>query len=802
MQQSFDELPPGAEIISPAADAAAEEDGLPPGAEIIRAPDEPGLIESGLEMVTSAGKAVASIFPDSSKMEPQDRNLPEIGSQPFLFGEGPGSSQLTPKQSSQIGAGMFLTTDEGKQAQIIQNAVPGTEVRRDKFNNVLVKFPKGSEFEFLNKPGVSPQDFLQGIGQVATFLPAAALTSGFKTVLGKLAGAFGANAGLSAGQDIGADALAGKGVNPGAINVKKAAVVGLFGTAGEAGGLALARFLRTDVARRFLGQGVTDDQVREIVRAAGLDAENISPQMMEAVRTVAREVSPDELGSIMRGLGFQDDATRATVQGEVLANQFDVPLSRGQSTGNFAQIAREEAMRSDALGEGAGRVMRAFDQEVQAPRLQSAAEDVATRQLPEGAPVPSSTQEAAGVVGEGIRGRSREARQAVSESFEALQDATTASPVTFSGEGFLQFGARAVGRIVEEGFETAANVAPVVHRAISEIEKIAKLVTTPAQRSGPGFLSGASGSPAQQAFNPRTFTQMRTLRRQLTRWRESVRNTDPSQAAALRMIKEDLDDFIFNAADNGLMSGDPAVLRLMREANQGRSQLRELFERSGRFDDIGPLMERITRGGATNVEIGNWLIGAGKVGQSGRAVRFVGRARRVFGEESAEFGSIRAGAVRQLMFANRGGGDVLLGPQAIARNLDDYLRGPGREYSRELHTAEQIAELIHFRELVGRLIPPGRATNPSGTAGAVSRMIQESFSRLAGLVGFQAGGPLAGVAAQQASTVIGRARGTARALQARRGGLPALPAPGKIRIAPAVGSVAKAEEALNDPEIP
>lgn len=778
---------------------------IPEGFELVEKPvAKPVRLERLLtNTATKVGKMISSLVPDASRMEPQDVDLPEIGGlgasmRPFT-GQGA-------REALQIGAGLFTTTDEEKQAEIIKSAVPGTRFRKDRFGNVLVKFPEGSKWEFLNKPGFSLQDFLQAAGQVTTFLPAGLAATGIPGVMGRIFTGFAANVGTSALQDIAADMLTEEGADFDSVDARKAGIVGFFGALGEVTSVATARLVRRLQQATGLSRGFTDDEIRAIAEAAGLDATDMSPKFIDAVRRVARDTPKDELNQVLNGMGFKREATESISQGEILGSKFDVPLTRGQATGDFTQIAREEAMRSDALGEGAGRIMRRFD-ETQGEALERAAERVVTRQGPEGAPVPGDVGEALGITREGLISRNREARQAVQESFEALEDQALRTSARFSGEGFLRFKQHVRSVLDESGFEVDPDLAPFVNRALNQIDEIGNDVISPSQlRETPGFLSRQTPQEIIQSpdlFNPVTFKRIRTLRRKLERWRQSTKNTDPQQAEALRVIKKNLDDFIFNAADNGLMSGDPRILDMFRKANQARTKLGELFEKRGRFDDVGFLIERITKGeGITNREVGNWLLGASKVGQSGRALRFVKRAERIFGRDSPEFASIRQGAVRQLFWGNRGAGEVLLSSRRILTNLNDYLSGPAKEYAEFLHTSAQLAELRNLRSLVKRLVPPHKATNPSGSAFTIARLIQESFGKLAAMVGFQTGGPLAGIAAERATTMLGRARGTARALSARRGGMPALPPPSVSPIFATAGSVMKAEDALNDPNNP
>ena len=105
--------------------------------------------------ITKTSNAVADFFSGTEKTEFPD--MPEIGE---YTGEG----------ALAVGTGLLITPNQKSQAQIIQSQVPGSEIFKDRFDNIIVTMPDGKNF-YLNKPGASQQDVLQTTSQILAYIP-------------------------------------------------------------------------------------------------------------------------------------------------------------------------------------------------------------------------------------------------------------------------------------------------------------------------------------------------------------------------------------------------------------------------------------------------------------------------------------------------------------------------------------------------------------------------------------------------------------------------------------------------------
>ena len=78
-------------------------------------------------------------------------------------------------KNTSIAVALSLTPSQDAQMDMIKKVVPGTISSKDKFNNVLLTFPKtnGGQTVYLNKPGISFQDVTQTASQVLQYIPGA-----------------------------------------------------------------------------------------------------------------------------------------------------------------------------------------------------------------------------------------------------------------------------------------------------------------------------------------------------------------------------------------------------------------------------------------------------------------------------------------------------------------------------------------------------------------------------------------------------------------------------------------------------
>jgi hypothetical protein len=161
----------------------------------------------------------------------------------------------------------------------------------------------------------------------------------------------------------------------------------------------------------------------------------------------------------------------------------------------------------------------------------------------------------------------------------------------------------------------------------------------------------------------------------------SVRLSKPDQAAAAGRAISALDDEIANAVNSGVVTGDPNVVNLWRQAIGERRAMGRQFQGD---DLIQSLTERDWRGGGkTNViapeDASNVILGRNGVSNRTNTLRDLTRLRDTLGERSPEWNALRQEAVGRL-----------LGPDAGAENF-------GRSWMRFEQENPELARLLLSR---------------------------------------------------------------------------------------------------------
>jgi hypothetical protein len=469
--------------------------------------------------------------------------------------------------------------------------------------------------------------------------------------------------------------------------------------------------------------------------------------------TPAPRVSAEDLAAGM-GAEFRRDASAGTKG--LVDKDTGIPLTQGQASRDFTKIAKEEAMRNDALGEGAGKIMRTFD-ERQARAIEDAAAGIVEK--------PGRALTDASEIADRVKSAYGEAKAKTKAAYgdAALSDATTDASM------FNKIGSAIKRELetAEQPFIIERKLHPATTQAIKYLDGLVPKVKD-------GVVVGVSAQKLESA------------RKVLRSYMKSAAND--GDKAAMQAIIRRYDDVWDTMAENGLFKGSDEAINALKVARQARREQSVKFEPQDKYDDAGKFIETVVRGNRSETEVANYLYGAAKVGEQGKAVRIVERLKTALGEDAPQIGQLQKGALDRVLYEPEG---KLYGTQRMASRITDYLDGAGREYAKKLHTPEQIQALRAFRDAIEKTIPPKGATNPSGSAWAGSRIMQEASKRMMQAFGVASGGPL-GFAVVGAADMGGKLVGRNAAKRATQGGFPIpklQPAP-LIQVPTAAGGVA------------
>lgn len=475
-----------------------------------------------------------------------------------------------------------------------------------------------------------------------------------------------------------------------------AAPVGAMGgIAGRELAIAAQRALRRVVGSPALFQdGRITEAGRKVLQKAGIDPAQISDDFALAFASRVKQAQ-----------GLSDEAARLAV-----ADEAGIPLTRGQATGDLGQIAFEEAARSGARGNPALQTVQAIDSKARegtARRVEDLAQGFGGQA--EGTALSAAEDVVGGVKDAAQRQRYRAAYQAAEEA-GAVIDVRALSALEDLAET----------RLSQATFARS----PQAQGALDEIKRLAANA-----KAGPEGTVGIA------------FDAIEDVRQKMNR----IRAADPQVMAEIGVVREALDDWAEDAMDSALIHGSEDALRLMQTARQEFAAFKRMFSRrSG--DDASQIIANLAERDVTPAEAANWLFGSVRVGAKGSSVRVANRLKEIL--PAAEWDQVRAGAWRRVV--QTATGDPMT-PQKIQARIKDFAAGEGEALAKALFSTEEIAQMRRFAKAMEFLVPPGRATNPSGTGYEIGRMITQMWDQSLMLVGLAQAGPAGAVAARMSS---------------------------------------------------
>lgn len=654
------------------------------------------------------------------------------GAVDFVTGRDRGGSSDIPElgninvagtlKNLKMAAGFVATPDENARMDIVRSAVPGTEFKQDEHGNTIVVLPDGRE-AFMNKPGFSLQDFNDLASSIVKFLPAARLGGTAANISTRAAITGTASGATSVGEDLLGQAFGSEQE----IDEVRAGLTALLGSFSELGGAAVNKLVTRFRSKPSLFQNNTlTAEGRQAVEALGFNADDVTARLAQSVERTARSA-------------VDPRAAKAVAE----ADSFDFPLTQGQATGNFKQIATEEGLRSS--GNKGGDIIRAFDGR-QNVRALGVVDDLQNDLVSATGRAPVRSQaEAGGLLREGIE----RAERSLGQQIDAAYTAASGFEAQLNKDAIKQFSKVAGDFLEQEGRVIDKALTPSTLRVLTDLKNLPKI------------------TDAKTGVN---LKRIEIVRRRINQWIGAAAN--PTDRSNSILLKGHLDGFIDDAFDNALFSGDEAALGALKNARQLRREYAMQFGKEGvRGRDAGrQTVAKILEEQPTDEGVINYIFGQSTLFGQKDAAKSAAHLKNLLGESSSEFAALKEAAFMRFTKASISNGQF--SPQKFVTAVDkSFDNNP--TLLKELFTRQELAELRRFRNVVNRTISPHKATNRSGTAGAIERSVQDGLSRLATIMGFT-GDPLTAFAIKSASGKVGSGAGAAR--EAVRGA-PQLAAP-------------------------
>lgn len=447
------------------------------------------------------------------------------------------------------------------------------------------------------------------------------------------------------------------------------------------GGSILRRFFSSN-AMVDEASGEISDHGRKVLRTLGYDVDELTARMQRELTDAAEDATSGRI-------------PQSAVENVAAFKRFDVPMTRGQATGEVPQIAMEQNFRAGTRGQGAYNAITEFDAR-QASAINAAREGIVSGQS-------GPVTDAADDVIAGVRRQAETARQSGSRAYDVLEASGAAVRPESSAvvQRSIRQAAQAAGAPIDDG-------TPNAQAALNFIDN--------------AFSTSNGGSVP-------FMTLERARQRLLGFSRAAAQGSNGADKFAMEALVDQFDDWMDDTISSALISGDEAVLSQAKEARSLWEQYRRTFFGRQGADNI---IRKIVTDDLTPDQVANWLFGSSSHIGGGQTANVAKRVKDILGPESPEWANVRRAAWDRVTTAPSG---EMFGPDKIVANIDRLLREKGRTLSLELFSSDELMQIREFRNMMDRLRVPSKAANPSGTSYDVQRSIQQAISRMSGIFG-------------------------------------------------------------------
>ena len=674
--------------------------------------------------LAGVGEPVKEFFTGTKSTEFSD--MPEIGE---YKGEGAGT----------IALGLSITPNIRSQAQIIQAAVPGSNIMEDKFGNPIAVMPDGKSF-YLNKPGASFQDVAQTTTQILSYIP------GYSTIAKKYAGSLikrtlaqtAQAGGVTAAQEAGAVAL-GADFDYGRVGVV-AGITGAFeGVLGPVGRGIYKMFKgnpnyykiveKTVDGKTQKGIEITKDGYKAL-EAAGIDVKKMSPDFAQ-----------NFFNNIAKGLDGEVAAVSAG------AGEFGFELAASQAKRNEEGIAALYEAAKGAFGK------EAQDQALKFLRKQEIDIGIGLRGLINKLNDGSIAEETLEDLGSGLVSTIRQSFQKASDDVNTKYNLIDKDAIFNGDQSNIQLLLNSVKKTVKDESKQPFSF----YKAIDESTGILDKDLTPASLKAfneiKKFVNTFKKKKAQKKVPPRTLGEFEVLRKKLSNYINAAKNnTDKKTAIAL---KSEFDKLYDDTLDNLLFAGKEGDEVLKKNIKKARTAYQNKETIYGvqtikrgpvKVDDAGgvAIQKILMDPDVTGMKAINYIYGLGTIGRKKNADQIIGRLKTVFGVDklspkaaalkSPDFAKLRSGMIEKMFNDSIRNGKF--NPAAMVRNFD-YIFEKNPDFAKQLFDPSEITLLKNFVSEVRKTLKPADLVNPSNTAAGISRIFQRGARQLVGIVGFK-----------------------------------------------------------------
>tara|TARA_R110002074_G_scaffold104472_1_gene225593 strand:- start:47 stop:2434 length:2388 start_codon:yes stop_codon:yes gene_type:complete len=663
--------------------------------------------------ITKTSNAVADFFSGTKKTEFPD--MPEIGE---YSGEGAVMS----------GLGLLITPNQKSQAQIIQSQVPGSEIFKDRFDNIIVTMPDGKNF-YLNKPGASQQDVLQTTSQILAYIPGYswAMKKAGKSYFKKAMLAGVAGGGTSLAQDIATMPLGNEEIDVTRAAISSAVPIVFEGAVSPIIGGVWKKLMGNPSFTKTITKLENGKEVKQIVlnkrgekaaEAAGIDVTKVNEKFIkEFTEKLSQGETPAIAGSQAGAGKFKFNLSRAQAAGDEEGIALLFEAAKG-SYGKDAQVQAQTFLKQQGIDieNSASNIIKRFDKgEFNIETIEEAGQNII----------------------QGLEKRFTTASNNVETAYNFIDK-----------DGVFQ----AANSNIDE---LTASVTKGINSKTGIIDKELTPATIKAQKVIKDFVKKykpkkpPKDGKKVRKIKPATFNEFIIMKRKLSSiYKAGSNNTD--RAGVNAVIKE-WTKFVDDNVDNILFSADKGGVEALKKANKLASEKFKLFD----INDIKVNGLKINdKAGKVVMKILNdpdispnktidYIFGRASLGKSSDSMSIIKRLKTVFGVEGKElqkqasinkdFQSLRTASWEKLVRDSSKNGKF--SSQSFYNNWKT-LKQKNKDLLEELFEPKEIKLIDEFADEVQKTFK-GSLVNASNTASALSRIIQQVGRGLGGIIGFK-----------------------------------------------------------------
>ena len=537
----------------------------------------------------------------------------------------------------------------------------GGQVVTDDSGDPLLELQDGTRYR-LNDKGLDPIDVTNVVGNVVAMASPAGWVS--RAAQAKNIGMVG-RVGAQAATMGAADAALQATFDNGRIDPVRTLAATVGGGAGEALSPIIGRGI--NAAIRAV-RGGSDKAAAAQVLAAALGTPKLSPQQQTQLASGIDE--------IIAG------ADPATVLGR---KEFGFIYTQGQQmldpARKFRQLSQEEYLRQQP-GAAIPFLNQATNNE---QALQKAITDTTGRM---GAAPGATPGELSSAVQGRVAAQAGELKGRIDQAYQTAGKSERAAVAADSVRQAPQRLRQALG-----DFDITAELTPATERTVRQMTNAAK--------------SMPEGTKAV------TLRSLETQRRIINNNIAAAAN--PTDRRAMTILKREYDNWMDDAFESALVSGDEGALKAMKEARGLRAEFGRRFEGDAQADKF---VADLVEGGKTPEEMLNVALGAGQVSKTAGG-RFITRLRAAVNDDPETLNALRAA---QFLRMTTDGAGKPLGPQAITNNIM-RMEISNRSAMDALYTPVEWMQVKRLAAALKPLVPTGDFAKSSGTAERLARML-------------------------------------------------------------------------------